>query len=313
VEPPPRDDLLAIGANLALGALAAEVTKCFRDARLGSVLIKGPVLVRWLYGRESARTSSDVDFLIDPATLGAAEGALRELGFERAPTGIGAADRPRHANTWMRAASAAVDLHTTLVGVGVEPSEVWSTLRERTAVETLGDVPVDVPEPEFRLLLLALHAAQHGEQEPQPIRDLEQALSISSAEEWRDAATLARLVQAEEAFAAGLGLTEGGRRLSRELQLSGGRTLESALRARTAPPLTLGLDWFVQLPGLRPRLRFLVLKLFPPASFMRTWSSLARRGPAGLVAAYVWRPVWILARTTPALRAWRRARKESRP
>jgi hypothetical protein len=306
-------DHLTFGANLALAALGAEVARAFEAAGIRSVLIKGPVLVHWLYGGASARASVDVDVLIDPATLGAAEEVLAELGFERAPTGIGADERPRHASTWVRAAGAqAVDLHTTIVGVGVSRAEGWTVLRERTTRETVAGSSLDVPAPDARLVLLALHAAQHGAREPQPLRDLERALELATPAEWREAARLAARLDAEGAFAAGLGLVERGRVVRDELGLPAAWTVEAALRARTAPALALGLDWLTQLPGLRPRLRFVIQKLFPPPAFMRVWSPLARRGRAGLVAAYLWRPLWLALRAGPAIAALRRARKESR-
>jgi hypothetical protein len=300
-----------VGANLALAALAAEVTGALRAAGLRSILIKGPVLVRWLYGSESARTSSDVDLFVDPATADIAEAALRELGYERAATGIGVAERPRHASTLTRFGSPEVDLHTTVVGVGASRVKTWSELSERTMMDTLGGAHVEVPGVDARLLLLALHAAQHGEREPQPLHDLARALEVGTRAEWSDAAVLAERLQAEAAFTSGLRLLEPGRALCADLRLLTAPTVESALRATTAPALSLGVDWLARLPGMRPRLRFIVRKAFPPAAFMRIWSPLARRGRLGLGAAYVWRPVWLVSRSGPAIRAWRRARKQS--
>jgi hypothetical protein len=64
---------------------------------------------------------------------------------------------------------------------------------------------------------------------------------------------------------------------------------------------------------MRDRARLVGHKLAPPATFMHKWSPLARRGPLGLAAAYVWRPFWILSRTPDALRAWARARMKTKP
>ena len=305
-------ELLVVGANLALAANAAEVTAALHAAGLRSILIKGPVLVRWLYGSESGRASSDVDLLVDPGALDVAETVLRELGYEPLAIGIGVGDRPRHASTWTRATDApAVDLHTTVVGVGVTGTKAWSVLREHTMTVELGGTSVEVPRADARLLLLALHAAQHGEREPQPLQDLARALEVGTRAEWNDAASLAKRLHAEPAFAAGLGLLRAGQTLREDLHLSPSPTIESALRATTAPALTLGFDWLVRLPGVRPRLRFIVRKTFPPAAYMRTWSPLARRGRLGLGAAYVWRPLWLISRAGPAMRAWRRAQKQS--
>jgi hypothetical protein len=68
----------------------------------------------------------------------------------------------------------------------------------------------------------------------------------------------------------------------------------------------------MQARGMRDRARLVGHKLAPPATFMRKWSPLERRGPLGLAAAYVWRPFWILSRTPHALRAWARARTKTK-
>jgi hypothetical protein len=50
-------------------------------------------------------------------------------------------------------------------------------------------------------------------------------------------------------------------------------------------------------------------KLVPPATFMRKWSRLARRGRIGLLLAYLWRPLWLVGRTPRAMAQWRQARR----
>lgn len=304
----------ALGVNLVLEAVGAEVAEAFWAAGLAAVLLKGPVLVRWLYGSDAARSSTDVDILVDPAAVGRAEEVLRDLGFGRAATGIGDADRPRHASTWIRRpGEPAVDLHTTLVGVEASPAEAWTVLRERTETASVGGTDVEVPAPDARLLQVALHAAQHGKRKPQPLQDLSRALQVATRAQWNDAASLARRLCAEEALAAGLDLLEGGRTLRDELRLPTPGTVETALRATTAPALALGLDWLVRAPGIRPRARFVLGKTFPPAAFMRAWTPLARRGPAGLALAYMWRPVWLVVHGGRAVRAWSRARRSANP
>ena len=134
--------------------------------------------------------------LVDPGTLDVAETALRELGNERVAIGIGVAERPRHASTWTRATDTpAVDLHTTIVGIGVDGTETWSVLRERTMTDELGGASVEVPRTDARLLLLAFHRGEHGEREQQPLQDLARALDIGTRAEWRGASSLAKRLQ----------------------------------------------------------------------------------------------------------------------
>ena len=51
-------------------------------------------------------------------------------------------------------------------------------------------------------------------------------------------------------------------------------------------------------------------ELAAPADFMRLWHPLARRGPVGLAAAYLYRPFWLAVKLPVGVRAWRRAAKE---
>ncbi len=61
------------------------------------------------------------------------------------------------------------------------------------------------------------------------------------------------------------------------------------------------------------QLRRVVRVMLPTPAFLRWWTPLARRGPLGLPAAYVWRYIH-LARTLPAgLASFQRARKSGTP
>ena len=50
----------------------------------------------------------------------------------------------------------------------------------------------------------------------------------------------------------------------------------------------------------------------PPVSFIRAWSPLATRGRVGLVAAYAYRPLWVLWHAGPSLWALARTRMSAR-
>ena len=76
--------------------------------------------------------------------------------------------------------------------------------------------------------------------------------------------------------------------------------------------LALGFDRFARLPGVQAKLAFAARKLVPPPAWMRSCVPLARRGRLGLAAAYLWRPISLVARLGPGWRAWRRAVKKTR-
>ena len=82
-----------------------------------------------------------------------------------------------------------------------------------------------------------------------------------------------------------------------------------AIKAGTAPPVALGLDQLARAESLRARLTILRHKFAPPPAFMRHWSSRARKGRLGLVLAYLWRPLWLLARLPAGFKAWQHARR----
>jgi hypothetical protein len=302
--------LVAAAVNLAVDGTATEVLGDLQGAGVPCILLKGPALAEWLYGLDSTRFSVDVDLLVAPAQLGAAESVLGALGYVPLAPHVRASDRPRYARVWHRESGGVnVDLHTTLAGVGRSGDETWSVLSGETEEIELGRVRAQVLAPGARSLHVALHAAKHGSRAGKHLEDLRRALDLLPLDVWREAAALAVLLDAVPAFTTGLGLVPEGGELAGHLGLSADTSVEVALRAQTAPPLALGLEWFSTLPGPRAKARFVVGKLFPPAAFMRRWSPLARRGPLGLAAAYAYRPVWLLLKLGPALRTWRRAKK----
>ena len=309
--PDARVAAAALGVNLAVEATAARMATLLRAARVPSILLKGPPLVRWLYGTEAARFSDDVDLLVPPAAIGAAEGVLAQRGF--APFSTIPGDRPKHARLWEHDESpVGVDLHINLAGVTVSAEEAWEVLSGETEEIAVGGARVDVLAPAARAMHVALHASQHGANLLEhPVRDLERALAVLPPEIWTSAAALAARLGARPAFAAGLSLVSAGEELRARLGLSDPTSVEVALRARTPPDLALGLEWLARTPGLRAKARFVGHKLFPPRTWMRSSVPVARRGALGLVAAYAWRPAWLLVRMPPAFRAWRRARADT--
>jgi hypothetical protein len=306
-----RTEMLLAGASVAVDAVTAEVVTAFRGAGIRPILLKGPSITRWLYGSESPRLSVDVDVLVAPAARHVAEDILTELGFGPLPANV--ADESRHARAWARPGSAIlVDLHFTLPGVGVSAEQAWRVLSRDTDELSVGGVVVEALSPGGRALHVAIHAAQHGVGFDTPLTDLRRALAELPLEVWRDAARIASSLKAEPMFTTGLGLLEPGKAVLTDLGVAERKTVDVALRARTPPDLALGLHRLTTIPGLLPKAAFVVRKAVPPPAWMRTWLPLARRGKLGLAAAYAWRPMWIALRIPAALRAWTRAREESR-
>ena len=311
VAPGATSAALITAANLRVDAATAEVLRAFEAAGVQSILLKGASVTRWLSTAESPRGYLDCDLLVRPADLTAAERVLSELGFHPI---LDEREMPtwwrEHAMAWSRESDgASVDPHRTLVGVGVDPDQLWLTLAMHTEALKVGKYDARALTVPGRAFHLALHAAQHGAIWSRVLLDLDSAVSAAGEETWAAAAVLAESLQATAAFAAGLRLIPSGRVLADRLGLPADLPTDVAIRADTAPPVALGLDQLARAKGLRARFAILWHKLVPPTTFMRHWSPQARRGRLGLVLAYLRRPFWLLARLPTGFRAWWRARR----
>lgn len=300
---------------LVLDRGAAEIVVAWRRAGVRSVLLKGPTSTHWLYGEGEFRAYSDIDLLVKDSDVGAAEEVLQGLGFERHGLQAIEGDWPRYSRNWVRRSDLMnVDLHQTLAGVGVPPTDLWAALTERREQMNVAGVNVDVLAPPARALVLALHTAKDGPRIAKARHDLGHAIDRLQPDLWIETVRLADQVRALGSLAAGLRLVvPSGVELADRLGLPRQAPLEIALRSRGgAPALAFGIDWLISSPGLRGKGRLVLRKIFPPVSFVRAWSPLARRGRVGLAAAYAYRPLWVLWRVGPALRAVARARRRAR-
>jgi hypothetical protein len=306
----PSPDVEATARNLLLEAVAGEVVEELRRAGHRSLLIKGVTIGRWLYPDEP-REYSDVDVLVDPASVDDCEHVLAKLGFERSALERAFAEgRPSHASTWIRG-SVALDLHRTVVGLGVSPVDGWIALSANAETWVIGSRDVEVPSVPVRALLLTLHLAQHGPDFARTRDDLRRALALRSDVEWADAAAVARRVAAETPMAAGLAAVDGGPELCERLGL---RTVGATqLEGSPAFHIAQGVVWFSELTGARARVGYVARKLFPSRSLMRARVEWSRSGPAALAAAYLIRlaslafhaprAAWMLLRLRMATRS----------
>src|SRR4051794_30086422 len=120
-----------------LDVKGAEVRQALRAAGIRTVLLKGRSLARLLYADDGSRTYDDVDLLMEPSAVGAAEGVLRDLGFrlleDDSPSGqtdpvlggmLGAVGA-LHGRTWIRDADEfPVDIHDSLPQVHTQATIV---------------------------------------------------------------------------------------------------------------------------------------------------------------------------------------------
>jgi hypothetical protein len=297
-----RHDLLEAGATIALDSAAVELIELLRERGVRAVVLRGPAIAARLYP-DRTRGYEDIDLLVDPAELGTVEEAVRAAGFELAA-------RDTHAAPWIRRADGVnLDLHTTLVGVGASPELVWRELAGAVDALDLGRGEFDVLQEPALALNIALHAAQHGVEGGKSLEDLARALELFPEQTWLAATALATRLDAIPAFATGLRLLPTGAAQAERLGLPVDHSRELTLRAGSPPPTALGFWRLAETRGFAAKARLLARELAPSPAFMRAMYPVARRGPAGLAAAYLWRPVALAGQVGPGFLAWRRARR----
>jgi hypothetical protein len=297
--------------TLVVDRITVEVTRAFEAAGIPSVLMKGPALAQWLYdGPNEVRGYGDSDLLIRHQDWEKAGQVLTSLGFAEEISEMAHPRMESYASDpWYRGPTNEdnVDLHATLYGVGADMDTVWEVL-------SASAVPIEVAGAEVKTLGLpartahvAMHIAQH--QDGKARVDLERALKRVDDDGWRAAADVARRLDALPAFANGLKQVPEGEALAERLGVADVRSIPMDLRA-SGVPLTEGLHELLEAPGLKAKGRVLLSELAPNPTFMRWWSPLARRGRLGLVAAYIWRPIYMLLHAPAAIRElWRAIRR----
>jgi hypothetical protein len=303
-------------------AAAAEVFSALEQAGVDALLLKGRGLRTLLYEPGELWGYGDVDVLVAPSGVDAAERILAELGYSSEGLGRGIDDvgGVMHGQPWSRAVrdvldQTMVDLHWRLPGSRASAAVAWQALTARRTWVEVGGRSVAALDRCGQALHLAIHAAQHGPTLGlgKVLDELSLALERWPADVWRCAAGLARQLDAEQAFAAGLRLLPQGTTLASELALAPTAELDWLITHREVRPRgTVHLHALGELDGVAARLQILRGLLLPS----RTWIAREHRwtrsrGPL-IVAAYalhfVQLPGW-------AARAWwyrARARRAGR-
>ena len=302
-----------------LDATAARVIAALDRRGVHPVLLKGPALAHSLYDAGEHRGYSDVDLLVCPRDLEAARDVLSELGYADMSRGLGIDDVAGilHAETWSRPGDPAgpemIDLHRTLPGCDAPADVVWEALSARSDSIELEGRRVAVLNRPAMAMHLATHAAQHGPTDAKAMGDLTRGIHRWPRQIWLEAALLARRVQAEQSFAAGLRLVVGDRSLADELGLEEHGETQWVINNRAARPRgTFHLQALVDAPTTRRRASVLRRSLLPRRDWIvwqHPWADASRAHLAAAYALHIIRaPVW-------AWRAWafrRRGRRAGR-
>jgi hypothetical protein len=299
-----------LAGNFALtaevDALTAEVAGAFGREGIETLVLKGPVLARWLYPGE-VRPYVDSDLMVAPENRARAVGILERLGFVEYLPWMPSPLSLDPGGTAFNRRGDMVDLHCQLPGLDGDPDAIWSRLAASAERLVIGGVELRVPDRDAVLLHVVLHAAHHANLgDGKPLEDLRRALVCVEESEWSSALELARACRGVPAFAAALRLLPNGGDLARRLELGEVRSLQHEIRREDnviAEELYILLSAEV---GIRRKLAIAASDVFPRPDYMRWWLPLARRGKLGLAGAYFWRVIWVIGQSPRAIHTlWR--------
>jgi DnaJ-domain-containing protein 1 len=299
--------------NFAIDALTAEVASAFAGEGIGTVVLKGPVLARWLYPGE-VRPYIDSDLMVAPENRARAVSVLERLGFTEYCPWMPTPLSLDPGGTAFSRDGVMVDLHCQLPGLDGDPDAIWDRLAASADRQVIAGVESRVPDRDTVLLHVVLHAAHHANlADGKPLEDLRRALARVEQSRWSCALELARTYGGVPAFAAGLRLLPEGRDLARRLNLGEVRSLRHKIRREDN---VIAEELYALLSadaGIRRKLAIAASDLFPRPDYMRWWSPLARRGKLGLAGAYVWRAIWVTGQAPRAIHTlWRIQRAKDR-
>ncbi len=288
--------------------MTLEILGALHARGIPAVVLKGPSIARWLYEPKTDRLYEDSDLLVAPDRMDDAGRVMFRSGF-RTETLI-PSDQPWYARTWTRDDGSIVELHRTLWGIEVSPTDAWRQLAGRTESMALANGTIQVLDVPARAMHVALHAAQHG-MNPKPLEDLRRAVIKLPMAVWREAYETAQALEASKAFAAGLELVADGEPISTSLGLVAERTVELHMRAEGASRHSLTLGWIMSQRSWQARSRAIAHKVFPPREFVREKHAEGRDGPRALAMGYIRRVIWLGKRTPSAFRTWRNAKRRT--
>jgi len=297
--------------RLRIDAATSEVLQAFTSAGVACCVLKGPSLAQWLDTDEDRRPYLDTDLWVRPGDETVAEATLEQLGFARRWDQSTLPDWWReHGTEWTRDRDGVlVDLHRNLPGVSADARAAWDTLAEPGGTVVIAGREERALSIPGRALHVALHCAHHGSEWSKVARDLDRALTVADEATCRQAAELARRVDALDAFAAGLRTVPAGDQLAQRLALPEPSSVQVTLRATTPPPVALGVEQLMGAASWRTRAWIIGRKVVPPREFIRHWDDRASENGWRLALAYLRRPFWLLRHTPAGVRAWWRARR----
>ncbi|WP_159107427.1 nucleotidyltransferase family protein [Azospirillum sp. B506] len=181
----------------------ARVARCFSDAGIDMLALKGPVLSAQIHGHPFRRVCSDLDLLVRPDDEGPARRLLLGLGYGGTDADVLVCQNAvtlRHGRT-----GALIDLHTRMgEDERLAPTRAFRPFE--TAVEVqLAGVRVRTPALPASMAYAAYHGAHHRWFRLQWLADIA-AVTRRTDLDWAEVAEIARLAGTERHLALSLRL-----------------------------------------------------------------------------------------------------------
>lgn len=304
---PATEGLAVAFRTLLLDARAAEAIGVLAAHDVPSILLKGRAIASWLYS-DTQRNYGDIDLLVDPRQRTSAMEVLATLGYRHNLAGADESEYGSNETDLISPAGVPIDLHHTLLGVTTDPTSCWEILSARTTAMVVGGSKIQVLDEPARTMHLALHVAQNGPMDVKAVADMERGLAQLPFTYWDQASHIARALQAEQAFSAGLRVTVTGRAMAAALHLDIPTDVSLLLRSQSAPAEALQIQQLIELRTLRDRLHLIGRKLWPTTAYMLGRVPGAQGGPSALLVARLRRMAGLPAKFRVAFHSWSEAR-----
>ncbi|WP_454131153.1 nucleotidyltransferase family protein [Microbacterium lacticum] len=169
-----------------------------RERGIRLLLIKGRTLSN--DGLRAARTSADVDALVEPARFEEYCQAITEAGWQEIPQTFASRAFTLHSRSFHREGwPNSFDVHRHFPGFLAEPEAVFGELWARRRLAPFAHVPCPVPDRAANVLFLALHSLRSTDLRPRHRAELEHLLHVPLNE--TEKSEVAALAQATGAAA----------------------------------------------------------------------------------------------------------------
>jgi hypothetical protein len=181
--------LLRLDEGVDLGHALIQRLAESRGIRV--LFIKGPALHR--HGLRDARTSGDIDVLVEPTRFDDLCDAITATGWRNRDTVLISRLTTLHSRNFLRDGwPCDLDVHSYFPGFLKPQAEVFDALWERSVRMDFAHRECDVPDRISGVLILALHSLRSATIQPRHAIELEQLTRITLTEQERaDAASLA--------------------------------------------------------------------------------------------------------------------------